>query len=75
MDQARGASRLLPHGHCDAQPPDPLEDQSHLLEPDIWRIYLRLGATDDKGEAVHIQIHLKPMKSTGSLPVNVTIHY
>ena len=70
-----GRPTLLVYGHYDVQPPDPLAEwTSPPFEPAIRgdNFYGR-GAADDKGQ---LFIHLKALESllrtSGSLPLNVT---
>ena len=72
---APGRPTLLVYGHYDVQPPDPLAEwTSPPFEPAIRgdNFYGR-GAADDKGQ---LFIHLKALESllrtSGSLPLNVT---
>lgn len=66
---------VLIYGHYDVQPVDPLDLWHHPpFAPHVAddRVYAR-GATDDKGQILmHIHAVEAILKSTGSLPVNVT---
>src|SRR6476619_8537360 len=73
---AAGKPTILFYGHYDVQPPEPLDERkSAPLEPEVRGddIFAR-GACDDKGQ-VYIQIKAVEglLKTTGRLPVNVTI--
>jgi acetylornithine deacetylase/succinyl-diaminopimelate desuccinylase-like protein len=71
---AGDAPTILVYGHCDVQPPDPLDKwESPPFEPEVraGRLYAR-GVSDDKGPVlIPIKVAEAFLATTDSLPINL----